>query len=72
MEMLDVEPAPIPEVGQTTLVMEPMEFVYWLQGFVTLSGGNAPNPDQWQTIERHLKKVFEQGMCSGPSPRRRY
>ena len=34
------------------------QFIYWLQGFVELSQGEMPTPDQWMMICDHLKTVF--------------
>lgn len=38
--------------------MTPEQFAYWLQGFVELNGGKQPEPEQWQSIQDHLKTVF--------------
>ena len=38
--------------------MTPEQFCYWMQGFVELSGGNVPTPEQWTSIGEHLQQVF--------------
>jgi len=38
--------------------MTPEQFAYWLQGFAELTEGTPPTPEQWQSINDHLKKVF--------------
>lgn len=38
--------------------MTPEQFVYWLQGFVELSGAGAPTPEQWKAIREHLATCF--------------
>lgn len=39
--------------------MSPENFAYWLQGFVELTQGQAPNPAQWKSIQEHLGEVFK-------------
>lgn len=39
--------------------MRPENFVYWLQGYVELSGEHPPTEQQWQQIKDHLKLVFD-------------
>lgn len=38
--------------------MTAQEFAYWLQGYSEIAG-DAPNAEQWQIIQDHLKLVFE-------------
>lgn len=38
--------------------MTPEQFTYWIQGFVELNDGKMPTPEQWQSIQDHLKTVF--------------
>jgi hypothetical protein len=38
--------------------MSPEQFVYWLQGFAELCGGDRPTQAQWQSIHQHLATVF--------------
>ena len=38
--------------------MTPEQFCYWMQGFVELSGGCPPTPEQWTSIGEHLQQVF--------------
>lgn len=33
------------------------QFCYWLQGFTEL-GNAGPTPEQWKSIQAHLKTVF--------------
>ena len=33
-------------------------FTYWCQGFVELTGGAHPTPEQWKMIKEHLALVF--------------
>ena len=37
--------------------MTPEQFCYWLQGFTEL-GKTPPSPEQWASIQAHLKTVF--------------
>ncbi len=37
--------------------MTPEQFCYWLQGFTEL-GSTPPSPEQWKSINAHLKTVF--------------
>lgn len=37
--------------------MQPVQFTYWLQGYVELTNGQLPNLTQWQTIVDHVKEV---------------
>jgi hypothetical protein len=39
--------------------MTPENFAYWLEGFVELTQGQAPNPAQWKSIHEHLNLVFK-------------
>lgn len=39
--------------------MKPEQFAYWLQGFVELNRGAAPDAAQWKSICEHLGTVFE-------------
>lgn len=34
------------------------QFAYWLQGFVELTQGSQPTPEQWKSITEHLQTVF--------------
>ena len=34
------------------------QYVYWCQGFVELTGGVRPTPEQWKMIKEHLALVF--------------
>lgn len=34
------------------------QYVYWCQGFVELTGGVHPTPEQWKMIREHLALVF--------------
>jgi len=38
--------------------MSPEQFTYWLQGFVELTDGELPTPNQWKSMCEHLKTVF--------------
>ena len=39
--------------------MTPQDFVYWLNGYVELGGGNTvPTESQWKMICDHLKLVM--------------
>ena len=38
--------------------MEPLQFVYWLQGFMELSGTNEINATQTQIIKEHISLVL--------------
>jgi len=38
--------------------MTPEQFTYWLQGFAELNEGTPPTPEQWKSINDHLKTVF--------------
>jgi hypothetical protein len=38
--------------------MSPENFAYWCQGFVELTGGAHPTPEQWKMIKEHLGLVF--------------
>lgn len=38
--------------------MSSEQFIYWLQGYVEISG-EYPSPEEWQIIKDHLKLVFE-------------
>jgi hypothetical protein len=33
------------------------QFTYWLNGFIELNG-HVPNPEQWESIKKHLSTVF--------------
>lgn len=39
--------------------MSPIEFCYWLQGWVELENGKTPKPEQWKMILEHLDLVFK-------------
>lgn len=34
------------------------QFIYWLQGFVEMTGEAQPTPEQWKMICHHLGTVF--------------
>jgi hypothetical protein len=34
------------------------QFAYWLQGFTELTQSAQPTPEQWKSINDHLKTVF--------------
>lgn len=38
--------------------MNAQEFCYWLNGFVELTQGHQPTPEQWKSIVEHLRLVF--------------
>ena len=38
--------------------MTPNDFVYWLQGYVELSG-DVPTEQQWEVIKDHLQLVMD-------------
>lgn len=38
--------------------MSPENFAYWLQGFIELTKGQAPDLAQWKAIKEHLDLVF--------------
>lgn len=38
--------------------MSPENFAYWLQGFIELTKGQAPDLAQWKSIKEHLDLVF--------------
>lgn len=38
--------------------MTPIEFCYWLQGWVEMENGKKPNLEQWKMINSHLQLVF--------------
>lgn len=40
--------------------MSPRDFVYWLNGYLELSGSNTLTEAQVQTIKTHLALVFTQ------------
>lgn len=40
-------------------MMDALAFAYWLQGFVELTGGQQPTPEQWKMIQEHLQTVFK-------------
>lgn len=33
-------------------------FAYWLQGYVEVTGGEYPTPEQWEIVKDHLSLVF--------------
>lgn len=39
--------------------MTPIDFCYWLQGWVEMEGGKKPNLQQWKMITEHLGLVFQ-------------
>lgn len=39
--------------------MTPIEFCYWLQGWVEMERGKKPNLEQWKLITAHLRLVFD-------------
>lgn len=39
--------------------MNQEQFVYWLNGFVELTGGAQPTGTQWKSIVEHLNLVFK-------------
>lgn len=48
--------------------MTPEQFAYWLNGFVELSAGEHPTPEQWMSITEHLKTVFKKVTPAYQSP----
>ncbi|MFX3547691.1 hypothetical protein V8918_02875 [Ralstonia mannitolilytica] len=48
--------------------MTPEQFVYWLQGFVELSGNGGPTPEQWKSICDHLGTCFNKVTPPVPLP----
>lgn len=51
---------PDPTLLKKTTNMEPIQFCYWLQGFVELNtSGKPPGELQWKIIQDHLNAVFE-------------
>ena len=61
--------------------MEPINFVYWLQGYLEISGGKPLNAEQVKIVQDHIELVLEKKtpdrkldiknldlqFCSGPS-----
>jgi hypothetical protein len=50
------------------------QFAYWLQGFVELTIGRQPTPEQWKSVTEHLGTVFNKvtppvRIGPGPYPR---
>lgn len=45
--------------------MTPEQFAYWLQGYAELAG-DAPTPEQWQSIKEHLALVFNKVTLPNP------
>lgn len=41
--------------------MTPRDFVYWLRGYIELSGSTTMNEDQVKMIDKHLDLVFAMG-----------
>lgn len=38
--------------------MRSIDFIYWLKGFLELSGANSLNEKQTELVKRHLNLVF--------------
>lgn len=39
--------------------MEPINFVYWLQGYLEISGGKPLNAEQVKIVQDHIELVLE-------------
>lgn len=38
--------------------MDHSSFCYWLHGYMELTNGAHPTPQQWETIKDHLELIF--------------
>ena len=45
--------------------MNERDFVYWLKGFIELTGDSSPNFEQWQMIKDHLALVMTKVVHKG-------
>lgn len=46
--------------------MEHKDFVYWMQGYVEITGGRHPTEHEWKIIVDHLQTCFNK--ITPPSP----